>query len=219
MEQNLNEGDLNFLIAELYSRIPKNTCENKILPYTENTEDLDDGVFVFMFEMLLNIYTEGLCHFDKLKIILEKSYQKEPIDNEMFKELIFNNMYDDIDFDLINEQSLLLSESWMKSIGFLVNVVEEDYDWYLKCISDDDINNNYHMGNHYCKVLLKSNPKDEPYFLYKNIDLPYHFIGNANFKTSKIKSINDVYAILIKNNKNNTKENKVYKISFREIKN
>jgi hypothetical protein len=215
MEQEPIETDIDLLIAELYSRPPKKTCDNRIIPYTENEDDLNDGVYIYIFEMLLNIYVEGLCHFDKLKIVLEHSYQKKPIDNNMLKELIMNDLYDDINFNDINSQALLMSEDWIKSIGFMVNIVEEDYDWYLQCIAD---NNDYYMGNYYCKILLKCNPKDEPYFLYKNIDKPFHFIGNGNFQKEKVKNINDIYAIIIKNNKNNNKENKIYKISFKDIK-
>jgi len=207
-DMNCMEGDLDTLIAELYSRVPKNTGDNRIIPLVENIEDLSDGERVFIFEMLLNFYTEGLNHYMKLKVILEQRKNKEPIDSVMFKELIINNMYDTIDVNYINKETLLIAEEWIKSIGFGINIVEEDYEWYLKMVKEED----YIMSNPYCKILLKENAHDEPYFNYMNITKPYHFVINGDYKNTA-KNIKDIYALLILN----INTPKVYRISFMEL--
>jgi hypothetical protein len=74
------------------------------------------------------------------------------------------------------------------------------------------------MGNHYCKIIFKYNPRDTMYFDYKNIYKPYHFLINNDFKKDKLKNINDIYALIFQNTLKNENEYKVYKISFSEIK-
>ncbi len=206
---NIPENNLSTFIAELYSKYPKDIGVNKIIPIPENQEDLYDGFLIFIFEMLSEIYYEGLCHYNKLLSIINKN----TIDNDIIKSLIINNVYDEFNFNNINYDILKLSENWIKSIGYFLNIYEEDYDYYLENIKEND----YDLKNHYCKIILKANAKDEPYFSYANITKPYHILINSNFDNSKIKKIDDIFAIFIKNDKKDNKLNKVYKISFTEI--
>ena len=199
---------IDFMIAELYSNPPKGLCEVKILPIPEKQEDLDDGILIFIFEMLLDFYVEGLCHHQKLQLILDKNVNNY----ELIKNLIENKVYDEIKFKEINAKTLELNKDWIKSIGYYLDIYEEEYSNFNETMKDEELKKDYLFSNYYCKILLKSNPSDEPYFEYKDLDTPYHFIKNSNFDIKKVKDIKDIYALLIKNN-----ENKVYRISFRNI--
>jgi len=210
IEESTTETTIDYMISELYSRPPKDIGEVNILPVPEKQEDLDDGFLIFIFEMLLDFYVEGLCHHEKLQLILDK---KAVNHYELIKDLIDNKQYDDIDFKTINENSLHLNDKWIESIGFYLRIDEEEYSNFIDTVKDEDLKKDYYMSNYYCKILLKSNPQDEAYFEYKNLEIPYHFIKNSDFDKTKVNDIKDIYALLIKN-----KDNKVYRISFRSIK-
>ena len=205
---NLPENELEILVAKLYSNPPQDMCQNRIVPVTHNKDDLRDGFLVFIFEMLIEFYLEGLCHYEKLKLFLDKNIE---FDNDLLNKLILNNLYDEINYKNINEEFLKLPEEWFKSIGFFISVLEEDYDYYLELSKDKEIFKNSIFYNHYCKIVLKANPQDESLFIYKKINKPYHFLINGEFQNNKINKIDDIHTILIINKK-------VYKISFLEIK-
>jgi len=216
----LEENTMDDFISHIYSRVPKDPCEHKVFPLAKTQEDLNDGFLIFIFEMILEFYIAGIMHHNKLNTILDAKKEGLGIDNDMIKELIKNNIYDDIDFTKIDIDFLNKSEKWMNSVGFFLNIEEEDYDIYLENMKENNENKeNYYMSNHYCKIIFESNPKDQLYFYYKNIDKPYHYLLNNDFNKKKITTnIEDIYALLIKNDQNNNTKNKVYKISFKEIK-
>ena len=205
----LPENELEFIVAKFYSNYPKDVGQNKIIPITHNKDDLRDGYYVFIFEMLIQFYLEGLCHYQKLQLILNKS--KMDFDGNILNELIKNNVYDDIDYKKINNNFLMLPEEWFKSIGFYINIYEDEYDYYLDLQKDKEIYKNSIFFNHYCKILLRANPQDESLFVFKNIEKPYHFFINGEFINNKINKIDDIHSILIMNKK-------IYRISFSEIK-
>ena len=202
------------IICELYSKFPKNMGENKIIPIVENQEDLEDGILIFIFEMLFEFYLEGILHHDKLEIILN-NINNNNINNinnnsEMFQMLIKNKIYDDINYKNIDMAFLSIPEKWIKSIGFILRIDEELYNDYLENMRDEEFKKIYHMNNNYCKVILKLNPADKPYFEYKNISSDYYCFVNSNFNKDQIKNINNMFALLVINNK-------IYKISFLDI--
>lgn len=216
MEENLDlrEADINILVSEIYSNIPKEIGTNRVIPLPENANDINDDLLVFIFQMLIEFYTEGICHSTKLKNIIDRKYKNVDYDN--IKNLMELQKYDDIDFKNINQEVLEYPNEWIKSLGFRVNVFEEKYIDYKDFIDDPEFKDEYYMGNHYCKIMFKYNPKDTMYFDYKNIQKPYHFLISNDFKNEKIKNIDDIYALIFHNISKN--ENKVYKISFSEIK-
>jgi hypothetical protein len=215
----LEENTMDDFISHIYSRAPKDSCEHKVFPMAKFQEDLNDGFLFFIFEMILEFYISGIVHHKKLDTINQAKMQAFEIDNEKIQELIKNNLYDDIDFSKINEKFLNLPENWIKSVGFYVFISEEDYDVYLENIKDEEFKKEYMFGNHYCKIIFEANPKDQLYFYYKNIKKPYHYLLNNNLEKTNIKNIEDIYALLIKNDNNDNKKNKVYRINFREIRN
>lgn len=215
----LEENTMDEFISHIYSRIPRDSCEHKVFPMAKNKEDLDDGFLFFLFEMILEFYISGIVHNKKLDTIKRAKIEGLEIDSDMIKELIRNNVYDEINFSKINENFLYTPEKWMNSVGFFIFITEEDYDVYLDNIKDEEFKKEYSLGNHYCKIIFESNPKDQLYFYYKDIQKPYHYLLNNNFDKNKINKIEDIYALLIKNDDNNNKKNKVYRINFKEINN
>jgi len=214
---NIRESDFTTLLKEIYSKKPKNFGENKVILLPEKDTDLDNtsnyDYIVFTFQMLLEFYLEGFCHYNKLCII-KNNYD---IDTEKIKEFIKNNIYDNLIYKDINMDLLYIPEDWIKSIGFVTHIIEEDYEFYKENINDSSLKKDYELGNHYCKIILDSNPKDNLYFSYMKINKPYHCLLNADFNKNKINNFEDMYAILIKNNSKNAHENKVYKIYFNSI--
>lgn len=220
MELNdLEENTMEDFISHIYSRIPKASCEHKVFPMAKSQEDLNDGFLFFIFEMILEFYIAGIVNHEKLKTVNQAKIEGLEIDNDMIKELIKNNMYDEINFNNINEEFLNLPEKWINSVGFFVFISEEDYDSYLENMKDEEFKKEYMFGNHYCKIIFESNPKDQLYFYYKDIKKPYHYLLNNNLDKNKINKIEDIYALLIKNDNNDNKKNKVYRINFKEINN
>jgi hypothetical protein len=215
----LEENTMDEFISHIYSRLPKASCEHKVFPMAKSQEDLNDGFLFFIFEMILEFYISGIIHHIKLETINQAKTQGLEIDNDIIKELIKNNLYDYIDFSKVNDEFLNLPEKWMNSVGFFLFISEEDYDVYLENVKDDEFTKEYIYSNHYCKIILESNPKDQLYFYYKDIKKPYHYLLNNDFDKSKINKIEDIYALLIKNDNNDNKKNKVYRINFKEIKN
>jgi hypothetical protein len=212
------EADMNTLVSEIYSNIPKNIGVNKIIPMPENEDDLTDDICAFIFQMLIEFYSEGICHYIKLKSIIDRNLSHNNIDYDIIKYLMKNEHYDSINFKNINEEILNYPKLWIQSLGFKLNILEENYLDYKEITNDIEFNNEYCLGNHFCKIIFSYNSRDSMYFDYKKINKPYHFLINNNFKKDKIKNINDVYALIFQNTVKYESEYKVYKISFSEIK-
>lgn len=193
---NDNTSEMMDAISYIYSKYPSGT--HKIMPVPENQEDLNDGMNIFIFEMLLEFYLEGLCHASKLYKILNKIYDED------YQRKIYNQKYDDIVLNDITIESLKIPELWINSIGFILRVVEDDYDSYIKNIKNIDYD--YYFKNHYCKIITKYDIHDKPYFEYRNITKPYHCLINNEFYEVG-KDIKDIFALLRINNK-------IYKIYF-----
>lgn len=208
MSSYINDNDYNDeisiddLMHKLFSKKPSSINENKIIPTSVDENDIKDGILIYGFEMLLNIYIAGIFHHEKLKYILKNKF----LDEKNITDL-YNDVYDDLDIQQINEELLLIPSLWFESICYSIRVDEYNYDDFFE-IEDNK--------NHYCKIMLKSNVHDMYYFEYMNIEKPYHFLINGKFSHEKIVNLNDVYAILIKNN---NKNKMVYKIYFKEINN
>ena len=215
---NYREADMNILVSEIYSNIPQEIGIHKIIPMPENENDITDDILIFVFQMLIEFYSEGICHLNKLKSIIDRNYNHNNIDYDSIKYLIKNENYDIFNFKNINEELLKYPEKWINSLGFKLNIFEENYIDYKEFINDIELKDEYCIGNHFCKIIFKQNPRDAMYFDYKSIKKPYHFLINNDFKKDKIKNINDVYALIFQNTLKNESEYKVYKISFSEIK-
>ncbi len=218
MEENFDfkEADMTTLVSEIYSDIPKEIGLNKVIPMPENESDIDDDFLVFVFQMLIEFYTEGLCHAKKLKNIIDR--KKYEVDYDEIKKSMKLEIYDEINFKDLNEATLEYPKEWIKSLGYRLNIAEENYIDYKDFIDDPNFKDKYYMGNHYCKIVFRYNTRDTMYFDYKNIKKPYHFLINNNFKNDKTKNIDDIYALIFQNTLKNENEYKVYKISFSEIK-
>jgi len=197
---NENTSEMSDVLSHIYSRYPSN--KHKIIPIPESEKDLEDGVLIFGFEMILEFYLEGLCHATKLYKILNKIYDDD------YKKKIKNQDYDDIILKDVGLDSLKIPELWVNSIGFALRIDEEDFDTYLFNIKNNQDNDTeYLFKGHYCKIITKYDPLDKPYFEYKNISKPYHCLINNDFDESNKNELNKIFAI-IKINK------KIYKISF-----
>ena len=214
----LKEGDMHTLVYEIYSQIPKEVGANKVIPLPENENDIKDDFLIFIFQMLIEFYAEGICHSEKLKSIINRKKNNNDVDYHFLRELMKYEKYDNINFKNINQETLLYPEEWINSLGFRLNVTEERYEDYNGFINDENLKDNYYMGNQYCKVIFKYNTRDTMYFEYKGVKKPYHFLINNNFNKDKLKNISDLYALIFQNSLKNEKEYKVYKISFSEIK-
>lgn len=191
--------DLDDLIAKIFSEKPKDKNTIQILPLIQddntniqNYSDLDSCITIF--EILLNIYLEALCHGNKLEHILNSTHNN--FDN--YYNSIFENSYDNINLNNIDKHFLNLPLLWFNSIGF--NIIIDEYNINLDEIPD----------NQYCRVILKINPADYNYFIYNNIDKPYHFFINGNFNSELFNyNFSDLYCLF-----KNPVNKKVYKISF-----
>ena len=99
---------------------------------------------------------------------------------------------------------LYFPDPWFKSFGFAVVVEEFDSNKTSKKVV-----NNIIKPDMYCRILLAFDPKERLKFIMENITEKYHFILNSGYKqTNKIEKI---YAFL-------SKDDKFYKISFKEFK-
>jgi hypothetical protein len=168
--------------------------------------------------MLIEFYTEGICHSSKLKSIIDRNKNHNYVDYNSIRNSMKLEQYDKINFKTIDQDTLNYPEDWINSLGFRLNISEERYIDYKEFSNDPNFKDEYYMGNQYCKIIFKYNPRDTMYFDYKNINKPYHFLINNDFKKDKLKNINDAYALIFQNTLKNENEYKVYKISFSEIK-
>jgi hypothetical protein len=207
-----------------------------------NCDKLNDPN-ICVFEMLLEFYIEGLCHVEKLKSILNtknkidlqlmNSYDNidyKSIDRQLL--LIPEKWIESIGYSLniIQETGNDYINSYSYSSTPNSSEYSSDYSDYSDsndCNESSDYNEDSEYSDsdksdkinidefppYYCKVILKYNPSEEPYFIYNRLSKPYHFIINGKFnKSQKINNIYDLYAILIINS------NLYYKIYFSELK-
>ena len=79
----LREADMNTLVSEIYSNIPKEIGTHKIIPMPENESDLTDDYYTFIFQMLIEFYSEGICHYIKLKSIIDRNLSHNNIDYDI----------------------------------------------------------------------------------------------------------------------------------------
>jgi hypothetical protein len=178
------------LAAKLFSNIPAPENSNKLLPHVDDSSDFNLDNFdhnAFNFEILITIFMEGILHLSKLLDVLDGIHV----------DINSNNYDDDVDIFKLEISHLEILQPWFNSIGYKLNAYEYDF---------DDFSENY-----YCKILLKDNPEDTGYFIYRNINIPYHFVLNSNYLHKK--NINQISAVFIKPATSNTKK-KVFSISF-----
>ncbi len=196
--------DLNDIVAKFFSEKPKNKNTIQILPLiqddnnnVENYSDLDSCITIF--EILLNIYLDALCHGNKLEHIINSTHNNF----ENYYNYILENSYDNISLNNIDKQFLKLPLLWFNSFGFNININE---------YNDNNNNNNNDdlPSNHYCRVILKINSGDYSYFEFNNIEKPYHFFINGNFDSELFNyNFANLYCLF-----KNPVNKKVYKISF-----
>ena len=180
------------LAKMIFAQTPGDPCSKCILPCSDG--EMDNDTVSFCFEILLTIYLEGLMYI--LDIIKsshsigdnKKDYE---IENEVYKTV----KLDDLQFP----------DPWFKSFGYSINIEEIN-------ISSNNLKKDYNnriKPNSYCRILLSFDPNDRLQFVLKSIENKYHFILNSSYKkTNKLESI---YALL-------SKDDKFYKISFKEFK-
>jgi hypothetical protein len=203
---NIGEIDIDELIFDLYTKKPEKNIAYNIVPSNIDLENINNKELIkSTFEILLNIYMEGITRISMLNKILNNV----EIDN-------FN--YDDINVYNINLESLNYLNPWFNSLGFKLDIKEFE-------------EKQFNIKNHYCRIILKSNPHDHTYFIYKKIDLPYHFLINGSSGIIREKSdaflsngdnkkeitkITEMYAIFQKpkNYKIKKDTDKIYTISF-----
>lgn len=183
------------LAYKLFSEPPKDSksCEINI-ELIDDTATSSDS-FKILFEILITIYCEGMMHFSKLLDVL--NHQDVELNN---------NNYDDIDPNDIDLEKLSFLKSWFSSIGYHVFIDEDTEDEY-----------NDYKANHYCKIILLNNPEDTGFFIYRNLDLPYHMMLNSTNQLDDNYKLEDLYAI-IKKPKSNGETAKIYSIRFYKIK-
>lgn len=192
--------DLDDVIAKIFSEKPKDKNTIQILPLiqddninVENYSDFESCITIF--EILLNIYLESLCHGNKLEHILNSTHN-----NFEYYKNISENSYDIISLNNIDKHFLKLPLVWFNSFGF--NIIIDEF-------NDNNDNNNL-PSNYYCRVILKINPNDYNYFEFNNIEKPYHFFINGNFDSDLFNyNFTDLYCLF-----KNPVNKKVYKISF-----
>ena len=198
---NLNDDDkINFLeiLCKTYSNLPKDPNTIKILPIPENASDIDSNnkndVLLFIFEMLLEFYLEGIMHYkDIFNLIQAKiTHNYENINQEEIESRFINGEYDEFNIDDINLDILEINKEYLASIGYFLRIYEYNE-------KDDE---DFTPDNYYCKIILKNNPADYGYFYLRNINLPYHIVLNGNFIKAILK-VND----------------KTFVISFEELSN
>ncbi len=183
------------LAYKLFSEPPKdyNSCEINIDLIDDTATSAD--AFKILFEILITIYCEGMMHFSKLIQVLNKE------DVELNQE-----NYDDIDPNEIDVQKLAILKRWFSSLGYHLFIDEDTEEEY-----------NLIKGNHYCKVILLNNPEDTGFFIYRNIQLPYHMMLNSSNLLDENYDLSDLYAI-IKKPKHNNEPAKIFSIRFAKIK-
>lgn len=175
----------------LFYELPAEPCSLKLLPYSH---DMDKDAASFLFEMLITIYMEGMMEGKRLYKMLQTKTSSVPED-------------DDKKIDVLNLtiENLYLCEQWIKSLGFMIYIEENNEDEYVQTAHD------------YCKILLRDNPNDTGFFYMKNIKKPYHFVLCAKYKpTDKIENIRALFYKPKKRNDDNDK-NKVYAIKFKPL--
>lgn len=179
------------LAAKLFSNPPGPDNSNKLLPHLDSNDITNDFDHVsFTFEILITIFMEGVLHLSKLLDVLDGIHV----------DLNESNYDNDVDIFKLEIGHLELLQPWFRSIGYEINAYEYEI---------EDFGENY-----YCKIILKDNPEDTGYFIYRNINIPYHFVLNPKFMKSK--RMNQVSAIFIKPATRDSSK-KVFSISFYPI--
>lgn len=206
-----DENKINFLeaIYKLYANTPKDSSSIQLIPIPENNEDIDfnkkNDIYLFVFEMLLEFYLEGIMHYKDLANILNAkiTHNYENINFDEIESKFIDSIYDDYIVNDINSEILKINQEWLNSIGYFLHVNE---------YNDEYFDQNDQQNEYYCKIILKNNPDDYGYFYIRKIEIPYHIIINGNYDNNKIQKISDIKCKLSVNKK-------VYLISFEEISN
>lgn len=206
-----DDNKINFLeaIYKIYSNTPQDPDTIKLMPIPENVSDIDinkkNDIYLFIFEMLIEFYIEGIMHYkDLIKILSAKiSHNFNDVSFEEIESKFIDGIYDDYIINDINADILQINRDWLNSIGYHLSIKE---------YSEEFTDYNNEINDYYCKIILKNNPEDAGYFYIRKIDMPYHIIINGNYDNNKINKISDIKCKLSVNNK-------IYLISFDEISN
>jgi hypothetical protein len=194
-------------MAELiFSDLPADPVSIGLLPFNESDDiDLETDAIAFNFEILLNMYMEGIIDVERLAQMLVTKEVVE-MDPERYNKKI---KIDEVTTDILE-----LIKPWFVSFGYTIIVSE------LEIEPNTDPIKEYGIENYYCKILLRDNPEDYGVFYFKQLKTPYHFTLNAKFDSTQIKSMKDMMAMFIKPKKRRdpTSKEKLFTISFSPIK-
>jgi len=154
----------------------------------------DPDSTTFVFEMLLNIFIKGTIDGERLFEILKTNKPIKKTDD-----VTFINVYG------INETQLEITKKWFYSIGYMLKVCEHTEPYQIQKYD-------------YCKIYLRDNPQNKPFFTIKNIDKLYYFVLQSTYEqTNKLEDIKAIF-YKPKNPQDSQDKNKVYTIGFEPIK-
>lgn len=125
--------------------------------------------------------------------ILLQLYIEAILNIDLLKEVM--NKHNDFNSKM---ECLEYPQKWFNSIGYLVRLVEFDVDDMFVKPTD-----------HYCKVILKDNPEDAPFFVIRQILKPYHCLLNGAYVP---KPLHNIKAIMY-----DERNKKMYQIKFGQI--
>jgi hypothetical protein len=192
--------EIDSFISYLFSDLPKDPMSIKFVPISDEP---DEEEVTLVFEMLINIYMEGMIDVERLinMISTKKVIDK---DDEIYEKKI--------NIHKINSNLMEFVKPWFLSIGYHVNIIEYDSDSEESNILKD------YLKNYYCKIIFRDNPHDYGIFFFRKINKPYHFVLNGEFK--QVKDLKDMFAVFIqpKNPSDDKSTEKIYSVSFSPVK-
>lgn len=212
--ENLTDSSVEDIAKFLYMKDP--TEHNKIvlfpfMPSETNTPMENHEICSYIFEMLINLYLEGVMH--TIKLFKMRYTEISESEMEKFLEDIENEKYEVLDYKNMSANHLEFFNKWFTKLGFVIRVEQYNIKEYKELHND-----------HFCKIILKNDPEYTGFFIYKNINKPFHFLVNPLF--NKKEKLEDIWAIFIRpycetydseQKSFDSEQEQVFRISFKKI--
>lgn len=192
LSENDKEVKDNEFADMLFSKLPQPMGSIGFMAVNgDNVEDPDETTFTF--ELLLNIFMKGTIDGARLFEMLSKGIDIEKTDDVQF-----------VDVYNVGIEQLEVTKRWFQSIGYMLKIHE--YEEPYKIQSGD-----------YCKIYLKDNPHNKPFFYMRQLYGLYHFVLQSTYeKTTKLENIRALF-YKPKNLNDPNSKNKIYTIGFEKI--